>query len=79
MNTLTLVGSFCITDSVTSLVTQAVKNLPAIQKMQVQSLGQEDSQEKGMATHSNFLAWETPWAEEPGGLPSMGSQRVGQN
>ena len=74
MNTLTLVGSFCITDSVTSLVTQAVKNLPAIQKMQVQSLGQEDPLEKGMATHSSILPWRIPWTEEPGGLQFIGSQ-----
>ena len=46
---------------------------------QVQSLGQEDPLEKCMATHSSILAWEIPWAEEPGGLQSMGSQRVGHN
>ena len=45
----------------------------------VQSLGQEDPLEKEMATHSSILAWEIPWAEEPGGLQSMGSQRVGHN
>ena len=50
-----------------------VKNLPAIQETQVQSLGQEDPLEKGMATHFNILAWRIPQAEEPGGLPSMGS------
>ena len=58
----------------------AVKNLPAmqeLQKTQVQSLGQEDSLEKGMATHSSILAWRIPWTEEPGGLQSMGSQRAG--
>ena len=44
--------------------------------MRVQSLGQEDPLEEGMATHSSILAWEIPWAEEPGGLQSMGSQRV---
>ena len=49
-----------------------VKNLPAIQETQVQSLGQEDPLEKGIATHFNILAWRIPWAEEPGGLPSMG-------
>ena len=52
---------------------QRVKNLLA---MQVQSLGQEDLLEKGMATHSRILAWRIPWTEEPGGLQSMGSQRV---
>ena len=51
-----------------------VKNLPAIQEQQetqVQSLGQEDPLEKGMATHSGILAWENPWTEEPGRLQSM--------
>ena len=56
-----------------------VKNLPAMQETWVQSLGQEVSLEKGMATHSSILAWEIPWTEEPGGLQSMGSQRVGHN
>ena len=51
------------------------KNLPAMQETQVQPLGQE----KEMATHSSTLAWEIPWAEEPGGLQSMGSQRVGHD
>ena len=53
-----------------------VKNLPAVQEMWVQSLGWEDPLEKEMATHSCILAWETLWTEEPGGLQSMGSQRV---
>ena len=57
-----------------------VKNLPAIQETQVQSLGQEDSLEKGMATHSSILAWKIPWTEEPGRLHSpWGSQRVGND
>ena len=47
--------------------------------MRVQSLGREISLEDGMATHSSVLAWRIPWAEEPGGLQSMGSQRVGHN
>jgi len=47
-----------------------------MQKTQVQSLGQEDPLEKEMATHSTMLAWKIPWTEEPGGLQSMGSQRV---
>ena len=51
-----------------------VKNLPAMQETQVQSLGQEDLLEKGMATHSSLLAWRIPCTEEPGGLESMGSQ-----
>ena len=54
-----------------------VKNLPALQDTQVQSLGQEDPLEKEMATHSSSLAWKNPWTEEPDGLQSMGSQRVG--
>ena len=45
--------------------------------MQMQSLGQEDPLKEGMATHSSVLAWRTPWTEEPGGLQSIGSQRVG--
>ena len=53
---------------------QMVKNLPAMQETQVQSLGQEDPLEKGMATHSSILAWRIPWTEEPGGLQSMGSK-----
>ena len=53
-----------------------VKNLPTLGETQVQSLGLEDPLEKGMATHSRILAWRIPWTEEPGGLPSMGSQRV---
>ena len=47
---------------------QTVKNLPAMQETQVQSVDQEDSLEKGMATHSSILAWRIPWTEEPGGL-----------
>ena len=54
----------------------ALKNLPAIQETQVQSLGQKDPLEEEMATHSSILAWKNPWTEEPGGLQSMGSQRV---
>ena len=55
---------------------QTVKNLPAMPETQVWSLGQEDPLEKGMATHSSFLAWRIPWTEESGGLQSMGLQRV---
>ena len=50
-----------------------------MQETQVQSLGWEDILEKGMATHSSILAWRIPWTEEPGGLQSMGSQKVGHN
>ena len=56
---------------------QIVKNLPAVQETRVQSLGQENPLEKGTATHSSTLAWEIPWTEEPGKLPSTRSQRVG--
>ena len=52
------------------------KNLPAMQETHVQSLGQEDPLEKGMATHSTIPAWRILWTEEPGGLWSMGSQRI---
>ena len=58
---------------------QTVKNLPAMQETWVQSLNQEDSMEKGMATHSNILAWKISWTEEPGRVQSMGSQRVGHD
>ena len=51
-----------------------IKNLPANQEMQVQSLGGEDPLEEEMATHSTIIAWEIPWTGEPGGLPSVGSQ-----
>ena len=53
-------------------MTQMIKNLPTVQETQVQSLGQEDPLEKGMATRSSILAWRNPWIEEPGGLQSMG-------
>ena len=56
-----------------------VKNPPAMQEIWVQSLGQEDPLEKEMKTHSSILAWRIPWTEEPGGLQSMGSQRVGHD
>ena len=67
----------CITGA--SLVAQTVKNPPAMQKTWVQSLGWKDPLEKGMAVHSSILAWRIPWTEEPGGLQSTGSQRVGYN
>ena len=57
-------------------VAQSVKNLPAVQEIWVRSLGWEDPLEKEMATHSSILAWKISWTEEPGGLQSMGSQRV---
>ena len=55
---------------------QTVKNLPAMQRTRVQSLGQEDPLEKGMATHSSLLAWRIPWTEEPGWLQSMGRKEL---
>ena len=66
-----------------SLVAQMVKNLPAdsslLQETGVRSLGWEDALEKEMDIHSSVLAWRIPWTEEPGGLQSMGSQRVGHD
>ena len=59
-----------------SLVAQPVKNPPAMWETWVRSLGWEDPLEEGMATHSTILAWRVPWTEEPGGLQSMGLQRV---
>ena len=56
---------------------QTVKSLPTIQEIWFQTLDQKDFVEKEMATHSSTLAWRSPWTEEPGGLQSMGSQRVG--
>ena len=58
---------------------QMVKRLPAMWETQVRSLGQENPLEKEMATHSSVLAQKIPWMEEPGGLQSMGSQRVGHD
>ena len=63
----------------TSVVAQTVKHLTTMRETQVQSLGWEDTLEKEMAAHSSTLAWKIPWTEEPGGLQSMGSQRVGHN
>ena len=56
-----------------------VKNLPSMQETWVRSLGWEDPLEKRMTTHSSILAWEMLWTEEPGGLQSMGSHRVGHD
>ena len=58
---------------------QMVKRLPTMQETRVRSLGWEDPLEKEMATHSSTLAWRNPWMEEPGGLQSMGLQRVGHD
>ena len=62
-----------------SLVSQSVKNPPAMQETQIQFLGWEDPLKKEMAIHSSILAWEIPWTEEPGGLQSMGLQTVGHD
>ena len=62
-----------------SLVAQMVKNLPAIRETWVRSLDWKDPLEEGMATPSNILAWRIPMTEVPGGLQSMGSQRVRHN
>ena len=62
-----------------SQVALVVKNPPANAESRARSLGQEDPLEEGTATYSNILAWKLPWTEEPGGLQSMGSQRVGHN
>ena len=56
-----------------------LKNLPAMQDTQVRSLGWEDTLEKRMATYSSILAWRVPWTEDPGGLQSIGFQRVGHD
>ena len=58
---------------------QRVKCVPAMQETPVQFLGQEDSLEKEMETHSSTLAWQIPWMEKPGSLQSMGSLRVGHD
>ena len=61
------------------MVAQMVENLPAMRETWVLSLGWDDPLEEGIATHSSILAWRIPWTEEPGGLQSVGSQRVGNN
>ena len=62
-----------------SLIAQLVRNLPPVQETWVLPLGQEDPLEKEMATHSSILAWRIPGMGEPGGLPSIGSHRVGHD
>ena len=61
------------------LEAQTIKNLPAIQETGLQSLGQEETLERGIAPHSSVLVWKIPRTQEPGGLQSMGSQRVGHS
>ena len=73
-------SSFCfLQPSVSHDVAEMVKRLPTMWDTWVQSLGWEDLLEKEMATHSSTLAWKILWNEEPGRLPSMGSQRVGHD
>ena len=80
MRTLIVGPVFTVTyDRRASLVAQRVKQLSGMQETWVQSLGQEDSLEKEMATHSSTLAWKIPWTENPGRLQSVGSQRVGHD
>ena len=67
------------TDFEASLVAQVVKNLPAMQETQAQSLSQDDPLEEGIGNPLSVLAWRIPWTEEPGGLQSMGLQRVGHD
>ena len=67
------------TKTVTSLVAQRLKHLPAIQETRVRFLGREDPLEREMGTHSSILAWRIPWREEPGRLQSTGLQRVGHD
>ena len=71
--------AFTLAPARTSLVSQTVNHLPSMRETQVWSLGQEDPLEKEMVTHSSTLAWRIPWIEEPGGLQSTGSQRVGHD
>ena len=73
---------FLITGPTREAGSSVVKKLPSnarVQETQVRSLGQEDPLEEEMATHSSILVWRIPWTEEPGGLQSMGSQRVGHD
>ena len=67
------------TSTLSSLVAQRVKRLPAVRETWVQSLGQEDPLEKAMASHASTLAWKIPWMEKPGKLQFMWSQRVGHD
>ena len=69
---------YCLQHKWAFLVTQMVKNLPVMETW-VWSLGQEDLLERGRTTHSSTVAWRIPWTEEPGGLQSLGSQRVGHD
>ena len=70
---------FSVVMNIICLMVQMVKILSAMQETWVRSLGWEDRLEKGMATKSGILTWRIPWTEEPGGLQSLGLQRVGRN
>ena len=74
-----LIHYYLLKSIVYSLVAQSVKNLPAMWETRVGSLGRKDTLEKEMATHSSILAWKISWTQEPGGLQSMGSARVGHD
>ena len=71
-------GNICVASQV-ALVIKTHLPMQERQEMQVRFLGGEDPLEEGMATQSSILAWRIPWTEEPGGLQSMGSQRVGHD
>ena len=73
------IKTYVLTLPQASLVAQMIKNAPAVQETWVRSLDQEDPLGKGRATHSTILTWRIPWTEEPGGLQSMGLQRVRHN
>ena len=72
-------GGLCVLQTESALMAQRVENLPAMQETWARYLGREDPLEKEMAPHSSILAWRIPWTEEPGGLQSRGSQRVGHD
>ena len=74
-----MIHYYLLKSIVYSLVAQSVKNLPAVWETWVGSRDQEDPLEKEMATHSSILAWNISWTQEPGGLQSMGSERVGHD
>ena len=76
---LLLILAVALNYALASLVAQWLKCLPPMWETRVQSLGQEDPLEKEMVTHSSILAWRIPWTEEPGGLQSVGLQRVGHD
>ena len=74
-----IIHGICLLENQASLVAQMIKCLPAMQETQVQSLFWDDPLEKEMAIYSSTIAWKIPRTEEPGGLQSVGSQRVGHD